>query len=258
MKEPFRKVLSEINFNLDSMLLFDSLLSSVLVFLGSFLVLSVFNVAAVFALVPAVMFFAVEYYIRFSEDKARIVEKLYPELDEMLRTAEDNVSLQNPIVEELHEDVVGKLKHVRLSSFLNSKRIIYKILASIVMCFVIISFSVFGININILAPIIDDIPFFNRNRSLGQLDGLTTSVNISDDIYGENSVAKLGDSLIDIRIKPSTFEVSVKDYGDSEVNEFYEAFPSEIYVEKTTAYEEKVPKEQQELVKNYFKKMSEG
>jgi len=121
----------------------------------------------------------------------------------------------------------------------------------------IILISIFGINIKILNPIIDDIPGFLGNRSAAmRLGDLSEQLNKSDDIYGEDSVAKLGDQQIKIKIKPSTFDVNVKEEGDAEQKTFYESFPSEVYVEKSGAYEESIPKEQQELVKNYFKKIS--
>lgn len=255
----FKKVLKEVNFNLDTLYLFDSIIGSVLVFLAVFLVLSVFNFNSLGALVPSAMYFVIRMYIGFSKDKARIVESRYPELNEKLRTAEDNINLENPIVDELQAEITRDMKHVRLSSFLNTKKVSNKILLSIILCFIIISFSVFGINISLLAPVIENIPnLFGGNRSLGQLSPIGAELNVSDEIYGENSVAKLGNYLIDIKIKPATFEVSVKETGKAERKDFYESFPSEVFVEKTTAYEESVPKEQQELVKNYFKRLSEG
>jgi len=257
MKPHFKKALKELNLNLDIIFLFDSLAGSIVVFLVSFLILSVFNVSYVFAVIPAVMYFVVQYYIRFYEDKARLVESRYSELKEILRTAEDNVNIENPIVENLQSDVIGKLKHVRMSSFLNARSISYKIFLSIILCFAIISLSVFGINIKLVVPLIEKIPFFNHNSSsLGLLANDTVPLSLTDEIYGDDSVAKLGNSLIDIKIKPSSFEVGVKDTGTPKTKDFYEAFPSEVNAEKATAYEESVPKEQQDLVKNYFKKVS--
>ena len=258
MKQQFKKVLKELRFNLDMLFLFDSLAGSVLIFLVFFLFLSVFDISYVFAVIPAVMYFIIQYYIRFYEDKARLVEARYSELNEMLRTAEDNIAVENPIVDELNSEVIGKLRHVRISSFLNTKRISYKILISIVLCFIIISLSVFGINIKLVAPIIESMNFFGMNNtSLGILANDTATLNLTNEIYGDESVAKLGNSLIDIKIKPSSFEVGVKDTGKPKTRDFYEAFPSDVNVEEATVYEENVPKEQQDIVKNYFKKLSE-
>lgn len=257
MMKNFKKVLREINFSLDYILLFDSIISSVMIFLLSFLILSAFNISKLFGILPAVIYFIVESYIRFSKDKARIVEEKYPELNELLRTAEDNIALENPIINELQSEIVSKLRNVRLSAFLNTKRFSYKIFLCIILSFITISFSIFGINVSLISPLIDNIQLFGGNKSLGSLNNLTTTLNISDEIYGDSAVAKLGNSLIDIKIKPAVFEVSVKEQGKPENKEFYESFPSDIYVEKTNTYEENVPKEQQELVKNYFKKIAE-
>ncbi len=252
----FKKTLREVNYYLDSIFLFEAILSSVVVFLVFYLVLTFFDYHPLYSAVPAGIFLVVKIYVRFSADKLRIVESKYSELNEMLRTARDNISVENDIVNELQKDVVSKMNHVRLSSFLNSKKFSYRIFASIFFSFLIILISIFGINIKVLQPVMENLPMFFGNKTGLRLSDLDEPLNKSDDIYGKDSVATLGDSQVNIKIKPSTFDVNVREEGSGEVKEFYESFPSEIYVEKTGAYEESIPQEQQELVKNYFKKLS--
>ena len=80
----------------------------------------------------------------------------------------------------------------------------------------------------------------------------------SEDIYGKKDVAKLGDKELNIRIKPVDFKVNVREEGESRQQKFETVFPKELAVKETVAYEENIPQEQQELVKNYFKKLAEG
>lgn len=87
---------------------------------------------------------------------------------------------------------------------------------------------------------------------------VATKLNTSEDIYGKEDVAKLGDKELNIRIKPVDFKVNVKEEGDTQRQNFETTFPQELIVKETVAYEENIPQEQQELVKNYFKKLAEG
>ena len=44
---------------------------------------------------------------------------------------------------------------------------------------------------------------------------VATQLNTSNDIYGKNDIASLGDNELNIRIKPIDFKVNVKEEGDS-------------------------------------------
>ena len=109
----------------------------------------------------------------------------------------------------------------------------------------------------------------NPPSDSGQCINTTTpigEVNERDDIYGDSKLAVLGDQQIDIRIKPVNYEVSVREEGDVEQKQFDEIFPSEenctqeqqVDINQSSAYEENIPPEQQELVKNYFNKLTGG
>ena len=81
---------------------------------------------------------------------------------------------------------------------------------------------------------------------------------VSKVIVGQENVAKLGDKELNIRIKPVDFKINVKEEGEANYQKFESTFPNEFSVKETIAYEENIPQEQQELVKNYFKKLAEG
>jgi len=109
----------------------------------------------------------------------------------------------------------------------------------------------------------------NPPSDSGQCINTTTpigEVNERNDIYGDSKLAVLGDQQIDIRIKPVNYEVSVREEGDVEQKQFDEIFPSEenctqeqqVDINQSSAYEENIPPEQQELVKNYFNKLTGG
>ena len=76
--------------------------------------------------------------------------------------------------------------------------------------------------------------------------------------WGDQSLASLGDEQLEVEIKPSTLELKIGKVNKAEKKDFEEVFPSEITLAPSVTYEENIPKERQEIVKEYFKGISAG
>ncbi|MBI1936354.1 hypothetical protein HYS31_08025 [Candidatus Woesearchaeota archaeon] len=253
----FSGVVREINRTLNELILFDNLVNTTLVFLAFYLILSVLDFHPMYALIPALAYLGFYSYISFKSYKPSIVESKYAPLREKLRTAADNVGIENPIVEELTYEVTREMKNVGLSMFINPKTLSYKIFAVMVLSFLIIFATTF--NLKLLEFARHRIPDIFETRNLrGVGNFVATQLNTSGDIYGDEDVAKLGDKELNIRLKPVDFKVNVKEEGDTQKQKFETVFPQELIVKETVAYEENIPQEQQELVKNYFRRLAEG
>lgn len=251
----FSNVVREINRTLNEMILFENIVNTVLVFLAFYLVLSIFDFHPLFALLPALLYLGVYSYISFRSSKPMIVESKYAPLREKLRTAADNIAMENPIVEELEHEVTSEMRNVGLSMFINPKTLSYKIFAVMALSFLIIFASTLNLRLFEFAK--QKVPdIFESPKGVGNF--VATKLETSEDIYGKEDVAKLGDKELNIRIKPVDFKVNVKEEGDAQQQKFETVFPKELVVRETVAYEENIPQEQQELVKNYFKKLAEG
>lgn len=253
----FKKALREIIYTLDNIFIFDEILNAIIIFLVIYFVLSFFNYYPLTAIAPAIAYLIFFVYLKIKKDKAKIIENKYDILKEKLRTARDNVKLENPIVDELQKEVMHDMKYVRVSSFVNTKEISWKVMGGIILCFIIMLMAILNVNFTSLSSSIIAERILNRTILRAGSD-LAVELNISEDIYGEESVAKLGDEELTVKIKPSTYKISVRESGDVEIRQFDETFPSEIFVESATVYEENIPKEQQELVKSYFEKLRES
>jgi len=261
----FKSVIKEMNFNLNTLVIFDALIDAVLVLLVFYLLLMLFSLNEWVALFPSIMFLIVFLYLRTTQNKARIVEKKYASLNEKLRTAVDNIKLENPIIEELQSEVMDDMKQVRVSSFINQKRTSYKILMIVALCFAIIILAAFNIHFNpfdlIKKP---QWAFIMGGEGAGNESQLGNIIvaglgSGNEDIYGGKSVAKLGDEELSIEIKQLGYEVGdVRDVSESEQREFEETFPEEVFAESSATYQENIPKEELELVKNYFKKVAQS
>src|SRR3989338_5802620 len=133
----FVKVIKEINKTLNFFIVFESILNAGIFFLAVYLALSLINLFTVLAIIPAAIYFAMRVYTNSKMDKRRIVEGKYGPLNEKLRTAADNINEENPVVNELDEEVVQDLKHVGLSSFIQTNQISYKFFTAISLSFII-------------------------------------------------------------------------------------------------------------------------
>ena len=253
----FSDVVKEINKTLNELILFENIVNTTLVFLVFYLALSVFDFNPLFALIPALLYLGFYSYMSFKSYKPLIIESKYAPLREKLRTAADNIGMDNPIVEELEYEVTSEMKNVGLSMFINPRTLSYKIFGVVLLSFMVIFATT--LNLKLLDFAKQKVPDIFETKGLkGVGNFVATKLNTSEDIYGKDDVAKLGDKELNIRIKPVDFKVNVKEEGDVQQQKFETVFPQDLTVKETVAYEENIPQEQQELVKNYFKKLAEG
>ena len=119
----FRKAILEIKFTIAKLIIFDALINSTLLFLGSLILLSLFGLSFIYPLFIALIYFVVVLFRRMRLNKINIVEKQYGSLDEKLRTAAEYQSRGNPVVKELQGEVVRGMKRIEESAFINERKI---------------------------------------------------------------------------------------------------------------------------------------
>lgn len=264
MIKPFFKLLKEINVTFGNIILFSNILNSIIIFLIVYLLLALIKFYPIIAVVPAVFFLIIDSFIRIRKKHYREVENAYPNLNEKLRTAADNLSSENIIVNELQKEVVSDAKHVKIASFVNQRNTSYKILTCVILCFAILFISTFNIGFDIKL-LVDRPGVYNYIQGSGNLTGSgdvgddrAAGGDTRDEIFGEAEVAELGQELFDFSISSSGYEINLDDVREVERKEFQELFPGTDSIFTSSAvYEENIPKEQQVLVKNYFKKITE-
>ncbi len=262
----FKQAVLEINHTLNSILLFDIFLSTAVVFLIIYFILLIVGYSVFYAITPALVYFIIVLILKSKENKVRLVEKRYPKLDEKLRTAADNINMENEIVEELDREVIDDVKNVEISSFLDTRKTSMKIITTIVLCFVILlltSFEIQPLKIDLVVHrIIRGLDISGKsnessNLAMGGPVGIG-DISLEGEIFGKSSSVEFGAREEKINIGTTGYEVNVRNIRDARPQEFDELFPEEVFVESAAAFEENIPKEQQELVKAYFKKLAEA
>ena len=257
MMKQFKNLIKEINSTLNELVLFDVSVNAILIFLSIYLFLALFNLYPIFAILPAAVYFLMAASKKMSVSKMKTVENKYNELREKLRTAADNINLENPVVNELQEEVTHDVKKVGISSFLNPKKLSYRIFVCVILAFTIVFVSTLHLSFLDLENLLKQVPDlldkpFGRSRYATSFE----DVNLTEDIYGDKELAVLGNEKINIKIRPANFKVNVKEGGKIEEKKFDEIFPGEVFVESAEVFEENIPLEEQELVKTYFKKIT--
>jgi hypothetical protein len=270
----FRKALREVNIVLANISIFESILNTIIIFLASYLVLTMIKFSPMLALIPALAYINISIGMRLfkiNKDKAKIVENNYNPLKEKFSTAVDNIDVNNPVVEDLQDEIVRDMKNVGISSFVDSKSTSYKMVTSIFLCFIILFVAAndWGIDYRDIAErgkkIIGAAEYLIGGSELGEDMGdilAATGGNQLTDIYGKESVANLGNEVIDVEIRPISYEINIRDVKDVEEKEFEDTILDETCADTDEcapqeSFRNNYPKEQQELVKNYFLKIAE-
>ncbi|MBI3034642.1 hypothetical protein HYY72_05780 [Candidatus Woesearchaeota archaeon] len=261
------RALRELKLSVFKVLFFETIMNAVILFLVSFLIFSFFGLPVILALSVTSAYIIVDIARRIALNKIRHVEAYYPRLNEKLRTAAEYARVENPVANELQQEVLNDLKGVEESEFLEESKTLAKAGIIGLLCLLIlflapvsvstgVDFSFIGKVKNATANITFEVGKGNPSKGLGGLmksDSMEGAGNGStDDIYGDARIARLGDEELKLIIKPSTDSVNIRQVRDVESRDFLDTYPKEVVAVSSAAYDERIPKEQQEIVKNYF------
>ena len=262
----FINVVREIRGTLTGIIIFFILLNSLLIFLGVYLVLALFDLYPLSALIPSIFYLMFTFYRESKVNKVKLVERYYPQLREKLRTAADYAGAQNnPVVDELHQEVMAEMNKVAVSSFFNQRETLLKISVIILLCFAIVSVTTYGVSFaGLKFKFIDKINQITGEPGDGSEfnplgDAMGGKGNV-DDIYGKRSIARLGKEDLEIELKPSSYEFAITaSTQQSEEEGFTEQFPQEVISKESENYRDNTPKQRddQDIVKRYFRNLAE-
>ena len=253
----FNYVLEEIKTTIFSIEIFGAILNAAELFLMALLVSMLLKISAIFSIIVGLIYFSVLIILYAKKNKYKIVEEKYPELREEIMTAADNITLQNPVVENLHYDIEQKLGNVEVSSFINTREISLKLLSSIILCFVILIVAMLNIGYD-YRGIIKNIEDFNYKISGGDSSGNGTAENVAgkggkQNFYGIEQIAQLGKEEIKLTIPPLSYELDTSQISAPEERKFSESpFPDEVFITESKVFEDKTPEKHAQLIKDYF------
>lgn len=236
-----------------SMILTDVVLDTLLLFSLSLFVVTLVVLPWWLAFIPSVVYLLWHGTRMLSLFSFRYVEERVPELNEMLRTAVDHTHEVNMVTQELFEDVMKKLKHVRTSYFMEFGHLSKQIIAITAMCFLVIGFAAFNVRFIDLSGVLDKGALLGTGIEFQSLDPLSKG----DDslLYGEEkSLAELGDEQIQLELAQAGSDADPTKRKDIDPGKFKNMYPDdEIGATVADSYAEQIPRKYQDIVKNYFK-----
>ena len=253
-------LLNEINFVFNNLIVFQNLLASIVLFLAMYMLFSIFRIPSSLSIVLAILYFIFSTYSWIRRRYVILIESKYPALNERLRTADDNKFLENPVAQELEDEIIAKVRDVHTSEFLDIKKSSLKIFSALLLGFLIVFIASMDFHID-LSWLRDQIPKFVY-REGGSVIGDGPAGNVrsggqgfAENIFGDEEVAELSSSLT-AAIHVSGYELTIDDLQPPQARDFTPLFPTEVFGESAESFEENIPKDQQEVVKNYFNEIT--
>ena len=226
------------------------------------IVLLVFMIACVlinlpifWGFIPGALYLIHVINRKFKGVQLENVEKKYPELDEQLRAAADNLYKENDLVQALHQDVLKLMRSIKTASFIRFKMMWRELVVIAILCFALILLTSLNMQFLDYKDIAVDIQNLGKREmpNIYEMEFVAGMGNETD-IYGNESLAELGLEELDIQINPLYSEINLQDIREAEKQDFEEgAFPNDIEAKiSAKAGEENIPKEHKEIVKKYF------
>lgn len=146
---------------------------------------------------------AIDLYYRSQQYRLELYEEKNPELQEILRTARDNIDTQNIVSQALFDELLEKARKVTSESIIPAKEIIYKTLAVGFLSFLTVMSGLAGtqiggqgIDVFTTPDQVKDILNQQKNESGFQLKN-------ASDIYGDESDIDASDIDIDFNVTGS-------------------------------------------------------
>lgn len=258
--KPIAKALSEVRTAVVQIMLFNSFMDTLVMFLLLYLGSVLLSLPIGYALVATIVYAVIHTRGNLKEASFKSIEKKFPALKEQLITAADNYKDQNEIVNSLCEDVIEKMRDIKTSSFLDFGKLTRELSVMAVISFVIIGASAFNVKFLDIGDTIKELRDFKPFQEYDlneELLAYEESQNLSE-ILGERSITELGQRQLDLEINPIKSDVDIGKVNDPTNRRFREVPASEIRAASQGAYEEDIPKEYQKIVKTYFSEITKS
>jgi hypothetical protein len=229
-------LIRELKFELFKNILLLTFLKATIAFFIFDILKSFMDFSYVFSYVFAGLFFLFVLFREIKKLNIRIFEEHNPEIKEMLSTAADNLDKQNVVVEGLFEDVLERVKKVSSGTIIKPSTIFLLIISIPILA--VINFELSPVRIDAISQdkLMEAVNKFgfvkNLFRPKTNVEGdIIEDELLDDDIYGDRSIATLGDKDVNIKMNLG-FETDLTKPKDENKNDVaFTDFPETENVE---------------------------
>ncbi|AFV22327.1 hypothetical protein Mpsy_0114 [Methanolobus psychrophilus R15] len=193
-----------------------------------------------------------------------LVEEKYPGLRERLRTAYDNISLDNIIANDLKQTVSSTVESVRSSIFLRKKRVNFGLIVLIASVLLLTFVTLNDIHADMTPEdwkgLVDNLPFVpdsSNGDDLFEIDDDPQESAGTENLTGPSAVIVVEGTEVDLSLPPGS-GVGFSPGNDTEQDtDFVPSSSYEIDAISSDTYYESFPAGYESVIKSYFEKMAE-
>lgn len=237
-----KSMLAEVRYELLKVVILDSFLDATILFLALLLVLGIFGIGIMLCLLIALLFLFIDGAVRWRRLNLVYIEDRNPAIREMLRTAADNRDSESLMAQALFADLIRRMRNVSSGTFVSFRRLGAKVAILFVLSLALVGLAFFNVNIQKFENPFNGLR--DRMGGLGEfLGGATPETNVSDatdDIYGEPSIARLGNDQLDVQLQQSLNQIDFNKVGAAEdlSGEVPDSYPADVGAQASQAYAE--------------------
>jgi hypothetical protein len=237
---------------------FDSLLTATAIFSVGYFIVYFYRLNFLFAVITGGAFFIRSLVRKIRQNKILILENKYPNLRERLRTSYDYQDKTNTIINQLHTDIISMMKKVDVNAYLSSRDLFLKILIILIMLSSTLYLSSIGLDILDVTNIVINSQLFKRTSGfVKDIFDETRNEITNRPLLDDPRLITLGNKDLNISIDTYNTELDISEVSDPEKNDYGGHYPEEILGAAQKTYDEKIPEEHREVIKEYFKKINE-
>ncbi len=241
---------------------FNSFVNSLIVFLLFSLLFFFFKLPWIYALVPFLLFLALNTLRGMRKVGYYDIEKKVPDLEWRLRTSADNADRDDELAIDLHHDVLERLQHVSATRIMNKKQTVSKIAAIFGLCFLLAFVSLNSIHFDDIIPAIQDgftpvTGFFAKAANLTDVSFFGDEAN--DNFYGEEEQISYGNKEEIVELNQMLGLVDVNQYNRDGEGKTFKGTATGSGNREGLGSEnskEKIGEEDKQIVNNYFRSIN--
>ncbi|AJF61724.1 TPA: hypothetical protein HA239_01445 [Candidatus Woesearchaeota archaeon] len=252
-----RKMYTELLVTSVTLNIFDSILTTITAFSIIYFVLYFYRIPYLVAIAASAAFFLWSFIRKIRQNKILVLEQKYPDFKERLRTSYEYKTESNTVIDSLHSDITEMMKKVDISAYLDSGRVAFKVLAACILLFSTLYFSSVGLDIlDIKTRIV-------TSSAYESLEEFATGLFTNDDqefetpAAGDPRLIVLGNEELNANLDVYNTGLDINEISEGEKNDFGGHYPGEISGDAQEIYEEDIPEEDKEVVREYFKKINQ-
>lgn len=236
---------------------FDSVLTGIAAFSISYIFIYFYRLKYYFSIIIAIVFFIRSFYKKTKQNKILLLEEKYPDLKERLRTSFDYKSRSNPVIDSLHNDIAIMMRKIDVNAYLSSKKLAIKVFVICLSLSSVLYMASIGMDVLEIKVRVENSDFYRRAGAV--VDSIFEK---RDEILDrpwlkDPRLLDLGNKENNVSIDTYNTELDITDITEPEKNDYGGHYPEEIKGAAEEIYEEGIPEEHKQVIKEYFKKINE-